>query len=61
VPSLYEMGLPIVETGDQWHVSVAQKVPLNRDRNNVKPAYLRAIRTLVLNAMHDRLTEDDAN
>jgi hypothetical protein len=59
--ALYEMGLPIVETADKWHVSVAQKIPLNRDRNNVKPAYLRTIRTLVLNAMHDRLTQDDAN
>jgi hypothetical protein len=58
---LYEMGLPIVGTADKWHVSVAQKIPLNRDRNNVKPAYLRAIRSLVLNAMHDRLTEADAN
>ena len=61
VPSLYEMGLPIVETGDKWHVSVAQKIPLNRDRNNVKPAYLRAVRTAVLNAVYDRLSEEDAN
>jgi len=61
VAHLYEMGLPIVESRDKWHVSVAQKIPLNRDRNNVKPAYLRTVRTLVLNAMHDRLTEDDAN
>jgi hypothetical protein len=61
VAHLYEMGLPIVQTGDKWHVSVAQKIPLNRDRNNVKPAYLRTIRTLVLNATHDRLTEADAN
>lgn len=61
VPSLYEMGLPIVETGDKWHVNVGQKVPLNRDRNNVKPAFLRSLRTLVLNEMHDRLDEDDAN
>src|SRR5437868_6680896 len=35
VAALYEMGLPIVETADKWHVSVGQKVPLNRDRNNV--------------------------
>ena len=61
MPSLYEMGLPIVETGDKWHVSVGQKVPLNRDRNNVRPAFLRAVRTLVLNEMHERLTEEDAN
>lgn len=61
VAHLYEMGLPIVETADTWHVSIGQKVPLNKDRNNVKPAYLKAIRTLVLNEMHDRLSEDDAN
>jgi hypothetical protein len=61
VTALYEMGLPIVETADKWHVSIAQKIPLNRDRNNVKPAYLKAVRTLVLNEMHDRLTQDDAN
>jgi hypothetical protein len=61
VPSLYEMGLPIVETGDKWHVSVGQKVPLNRDRNNVKPSYLRTVRRIVLNEMCDRLQEEDAN
>jgi hypothetical protein len=61
VPTLYEMGLPIVETADRWHINVGQKVPLNRDRNNVRPAYLRAVRTLVLNEMHSRLSEDDAN
>src|SRR5262249_44441497 len=61
VPSLYEMGLPIVDTGDRWSVNIAQKVPLNRDRNNVRPAYLRTVRILVLNEMHGRLTQDDAN
>jgi hypothetical protein len=61
IPSLYEMGLPVVETGDKWHVNVGQKVPLNRDRNNVKPAFLRMVRTLVLNEMHDSLTAADAN
>lgn len=60
-PSLYELGLPIVETGDKWHVNVGQKIPLNRDRDNVQPAYLRAIRALVLNNAHDLLTKDDAN
>lgn len=61
VAHLYEMGLPIVETHDKWHVCIGQKVPLNRDRNNVKPAYLRTVRTLVLNEMFDNLTQDDAN
>ena len=59
--SLYEMGLPIVETSDKWHVNVGQKIPLNRDRDNVRPAYLRTVRTLVLNEMNERLTVDDAN
>ena len=59
VPSLYEMGLPVVETGDKWHVNVAQKVPLNRDRDNVRPAYLQAVRVAVLNAAYDLLTTDE--
>ncbi|HEY7331241.1 MAG TPA: hypothetical protein VH592_26645 [Gemmataceae bacterium] len=59
VPSLYEMGLPVVETSDKWHVSVGQKVPLNRDRDNVKPAYLQAVRVAVLNAAYDLLTSEE--
>src|SRR5512135_50355 len=58
---LYEMGMPVVETGDKFHVDVQQKVPLNMDRDNVTPAYLRDVRTLVVNAMHDQLDEADAN
>ena len=61
VSALYEMGLPIVELNDKWHVSVGQKVPLNRDRDNVRPAYLQAVRVAVLNAAYDLLTtKDDA-
>src|SRR5262249_51709727 len=59
--TLYEMGLPIVETGDKWHVNIGQKEPLNRERNNVTPAYLRAVRTLVLNEMYGKLEQADAN
>lgn len=58
---LYEMGIPVVETGDKWHVDVQQKVPLNMDRDNVTPAYLRDVRTYVVNALHDQLDEVDAN
>jgi hypothetical protein len=59
VPALYELGLPIVETGDRWHVSVGQRVPLNRDRDNVRPAYLQAVRVAVLNAAYDMLATDE--
>lgn len=58
-PTLYEMGLPVVETGDKWHVNIGQKVPLNRDRDNVRPAFLQPVRVAVLNAAFDLLTVDD--
>jgi hypothetical protein len=59
VPTLYEMGLPVVETGDKWHGSVGQKVPVNRDRDNVKPSFLQSVRVAVLNAAYDLLTTED--
>ena len=59
-PTLYEMGIPVVDTGDRYHVDIGQKVPLNMDRDNVTPAYLRAVRVAVLNATHERLTQTDS-
>ena len=61
--TLYEMGIPVVETGDKWHVVVGQKVPLsmNVGRDNVTPSYLRELRTHVVNAMHEYLTPEDAS
>lgn len=60
-PSLYELGIPVVETSDRWHVDVQQKIPLNSDRDNVRPSYLRKVRTLVLNQMHGLIEVEDAN
>ena len=57
VASIYEMGIPVVETGDKYHVNVLQTVPTNLDRDNVTPSYLRKIRTLTLNAIHTFLTD----
>lgn len=60
---LYEMGIPVValiEGGDRWHIDVCQKVPLNIDRDNVTPAYLRAVRTAVANNAFDLLDVEDA-
>jgi hypothetical protein len=59
VAMLYELGIPVVETGDRWHYSVQQKVPLNIDRDNVTPAFLRSVRVAVFNEMHNRIAEDD--
>ena len=57
---LYEMGIPVVETGDRFHVDMQQKVPLNMDRDNVTPSYLRTIRVAVLNATHHLIEKEDA-
>lgn len=59
--ALYEMGIPVVETGDRYHVDVGQKVPLNMERDNVNPAYLRDVRVAVANATAHLLTVEDAN
>lgn len=61
VGMLYEMGIPVVETGDGFDVDIGQKVPLNFNRDNVPAAFLRAVRTHVLNAVHDRIDQDAAN
>ncbi|MBG6083079.1 ATP-binding protein [Rubrivivax gelatinosus] len=59
--SLFELGLPVVPTGDRWHVDVQIKVPLNLDRDNVPPAYLAKVRALVVAHMAERLEAADAN
>jgi hypothetical protein len=60
VGQLYEMGIPVVESGDTYHVDIAQKVPLNTDRDNVPPSFLRDVRAAVLNATHELLTPAEA-
>lgn len=57
--SIYELGIPVVETGDRWHYDVSQKVPLTMDRDNVPPRYLRTLRTLVFNAMHEKTPAEE--
>lgn len=59
---LFEMGIPVVELDgqDPFHINVQQRVPLNTDRDNVTPAYLRTLRVVVLNAAHDCLDKDQA-
>lgn len=61
VAHLYELGIPVVEIGDKWHVDIGQKVPINLDRDNVPPAYLRDIRAYVLNNAHALLEAEDAS
>jgi hypothetical protein len=56
---IYERGIPVVEIDGKYHVSVEQKIPLNTERDNVTPAYLRTIHTAVVNEMHEHLTSED--
>jgi hypothetical protein len=58
---LYEMGIPVVEIKAKYHVSVGQKVPLNIDRDNVTPAYLKTIYVELLNHSQDMIGKEDAN
>ncbi len=60
-PSIYEMGIPVVATGDRWHYDVQQRVPVNWERNNVPPSYLKTLRVEALNALSDQLSRDDAH
>jgi len=59
-PALYELGIPVVETNDRFHINVKQKVPLNMDRDNVPPAFLQAVRTFTFNRVFNLLDKEDA-
>lgn len=58
---IYEMGIPVVECDLPVRVNVMQKVPLNLDRDNVTPSYLKEISAHVLNHLAHSLTEDQAS
>lgn len=59
-PTIYEMGIPVVEMEGRWSFNVCQKVPLSMERDNVTPAYLRQLRAACVNAVYDKLTIEDA-
>lgn len=57
---VYEMGIPVVATGDKWHYDVLQKVPLNMERDNVPAGFLKTLRVAILNHMHEAIDKSDA-
>ncbi len=63
VATLYERGIPVLPLGDgdKWHYDIDQKVMLSIDRDNVRPAYLKRVRLVVVNAMYESMTDDDWN
>ena len=60
IPMIYERGIPVVEHDGKFHVSVEQKIPLNTERDNVTPGYLRNLHAIVLEQMIDHISEEDA-
>ena len=58
---IYELGLPVVPTGDKYSLNVWQAVPLDMERVNVTPTFLRKLRAATANAAHDLITENDAS
>jgi hypothetical protein len=60
-PMIYERGIPVVEMEGKYHVSVEQKIPLNTERDNVTPSYLRTLHTVVAGQTFDMLTHEDTN
>ena len=54
-----ELGIPVVETDIPFTINVNQKVPLSKDRDNVKPAYLKKLKAFVLNQTHTDLSEEE--
>lgn len=60
-PYLYEMGIPVVPSETPYHIDVQQKIPLNMQRDNVTPAYFKAVAVAVLNATSDLLTVEQTN
>jgi hypothetical protein len=58
---IYELGIPVMQTGDRWCYNVLQKVPLTVDRTAVTAAFLRELRVAVLNVTAEHLTADEAS
>jgi len=56
---IYELGIPVVETDIGFSINVNQKIPLNKDRDNVSPSYLYKLKTYVLNHTAQDLDEEE--
>lgn len=58
---LYELGIPVVPVGDRYSYDIAQKVPLNRDRDNVPAPFLADVRAAALSVTYDQIKGKEAN
>ena len=59
-PHIFELGIPVVSTDIGFSINVNQKIPLNKDRDNVSPAYAKKLKTFVLNHTSSYLSDEEA-
>jgi hypothetical protein len=57
--TVFEMGIPVNETGDQFDVDIGQKVPLSFERDTLLPSFLRDLRVAILNNATELLEEKE--
>ena len=55
---IFELGIPVVDIDIDYDVNVMQKVPLNKDRDNVSPTFRKKLGVEVLNNCYHDLTEE---
>ena len=55
---IFELGIPVVDCDINYDINVMQKVPLNKDRDNVSPSYRKKLCVEVLNNCYHDLTKD---
>ena len=55
---IFELGIPIVDCDIDYDINVMQKVPLNKDRDNVLPSYRKKLCVEVLNRCYQDLSEN---
>jgi hypothetical protein len=58
---LYEMGIPVTKIDCQFSIDIQQKIPLDKDRENVSQAFLKDVYAEVLNATCDEIPEDKSS
>ena len=55
---IFELGIPVVDIDIDYDVDIEQKIPLNKDRDNVTPAFRKQLCTEVLNHCFKDLSKE---
>ncbi len=58
---LYELGLPVQETGDAYHYDIQQRTPVGFDRDAVSAYYLNTVRRAVLDQLAGEIEDPAAD